>query len=250
MRRSHTGKLTLGLILAGAVNLAASSSEASARITVNVKDYANVDAKTLFQAGQVATEVYEEAGVKIDWINLPKTPTPSSVDATGSDQSSLSALHINILSDEMTKQFGMAKNVMGFAPGEGPDRRLVYVFYSSARRLAQKRTPSNPVQSAAIPQILGEMMAHELGHVLLNLASHSESGVMKGVWDLRDMWNAGFGDLLFTSQQAAALRKEAARRTSAAAYARLQDGACLNCWPAGQSPASTRGKSMRRALRR
>jgi len=68
-----------------------------------------------------------------------------------------------------------------------------------------------------VGRILGEMMAHELGHVLLNLASHSHTGIMKGLWDLGDLWNAEYGSLLFTKEEAASLRTEAVRRNASAA---------------------------------
>jgi hypothetical protein len=51
-------------------------------------------------------------------------------------------------------------------------------------------------------------------HLLLNLSSHSDTGIMRGEWDLKDLQDAAFGNLLFTSPQAEVLRAEAARRVA------------------------------------
>jgi hypothetical protein len=63
-------------------------------------------------------------------------------------------------------------------------------------------------------QILGNAIAHEIGHLLLNNQSHSASGIMRGDWNLWDLRNASYGYLLFTPQQAQAIQQEARRRWS------------------------------------
>jgi hypothetical protein len=55
-------------------------------------------------------------------------------------------------------------------------------------------------------QILGNAIAHEIGHLLLNNQSHSASGIMRGDWNLWDLRNASYGYLLFTPQQAKAIQ--------------------------------------------
>ena len=60
--------------------------------------------------------------------------------------------------------------------------------------------------------ILGHVIAHEFGHLLLNLDSHSPTGIMRGMWDTNDFAAATYGDLLFTPQQAEVIRVDVARR--------------------------------------
>jgi len=57
-------------------------------------------------------------------------------------------------------------------------------------------------------------IAHEIGHLLLNLETHSATGIMRGDWDLRDLQGVATGFLLFTPQQAEIIRTEVARRAS------------------------------------
>jgi len=216
MRRSQQWQLAFGLILTSFANAAAHPNQTAASLTVKVKDYANVDARTLVEAERIATKVYENVGVKIKWSNLDQVSSSGSADPKGEDLTALSVLQVHILTEEMANMLGMPGDVMGLAPGKGPGRRLVYLFYPFVKKLAQRQvggeTRANPLKFAAVAQILGEMMAHELGHVLLNLPSHSPTGIMKGDWDLVDLWNVSYGSLLFTKEQAEAIRREVARR--------------------------------------
>ena len=51
-----------------------------------------------------------------------------------------------------------------------------------------------------------------IGHLLLNVQTHSPAGIMRGDWNLWDLQNASYGYLLFTTRQAKAIREEAGRR--------------------------------------
>ena len=62
--------------------------------------------------------------------------------------------------------------------------------------------------------ILGHAMAHEIGHILLNLDIHTGIGIMRGSWNMDDLLDAASGQLVFTTQQAAVIRAEVARRMS------------------------------------
>jgi hypothetical protein len=185
-------------------------SDASLIITIHVRDYAEVDAKILAQAKQVAAEIFKKAGVETHWIDVPEISQALS-DLPDRDSPLSSDLHLHILSQRMSNRLALPDNVMGLAPGKGPDRRLVYVFYGYVTRLALRQARQT---HATVGHILGEMIAHELGHILLNLPAHSEIGIMRGDWDLKDLCNVAYGLLFFTQQQAEVIRTEVVRRNS------------------------------------
>jgi hypothetical protein len=56
--------------------------------------------------------------------------------------------------------------------------------------------------------------AHELGHILLGSSSHSPDGLMQARLKPKDLENASFGRLFFTSRQAATIRAEATIRNN------------------------------------
>jgi hypothetical protein len=65
-----------------------------------------------------------------------------------------------------------------------------------------------------IPIILGCVIAHEIGHLLLGSNSHSGLGVMQRRWERKQFRQAMTGILLFTPEQAKRLQAEAQTRMS------------------------------------
>src|SRR5438067_624574 len=55
--------------------------------------------------------------------------------------------------------------------------------------------------------VLAHVMAHEIGHVLLGLNSHSSMGIMRGYWQAEEVSALERGRLLFSSQQSRAMRE-------------------------------------------
>jgi hypothetical protein len=83
------------------------------------------------------------------------------------------------------------------------------VFYDRVEDFAVKHIAYTHADTA---QMLGHVIAHEIGHLLLNVQTHSASGIMRGRWDLWDVQNAIYGHLLFTRQQAETIRGEVGRQ--------------------------------------
>jgi len=54
--------------------------------------------------------------------------------------------------------------------------------------------------------ILGDVVAHEIGHLLLGSRAHSATGIMRGWWDRAQLQRALTGRQLFTPEQSARIR--------------------------------------------
>lgn len=196
--------LTNGLL---ALNQAAAAKTRTtdAILTIGIRNYANVDAETLKNAETVATLIFRKAGVQTQWIDL-KIPTDflSSV------------LQVQLIAGAMVERLNFPRDVMGVAPGNDRDRRFVYVFYDGVGALAQSqkqaRIAGKMQQTADRAQILGTLIAHEIGHLLLNLTSHSAAGIMRGGWNLKDLEDVALGYLVFTRSQAETIQAEVVRR--------------------------------------
>jgi hypothetical protein len=81
---------------------------------------------------------------------------------------------------------------------------------------AARRTTNGPVAHVFFQQVhdftriyhvdlstmLGHVMAHEVGHLLLPTYSHSPTGLMRGEWDRSQVKDAVQGALTFTDGQA------------------------------------------------
>jgi hypothetical protein len=217
MMRAQRWVLILGLGLMATTNGAAAAKtypatavDTSLVITVHVHNYAEVDRKTLTEAETVATEIFRKAGVETRWIDS------SDLQHTNLVGWDLTHLVLSILSEQMSHRLPVANEVMGVAPGTGLNRQTVYVLYSRvksrARHLLAESMRRGDGEYVGKGKILGHVIAHEFGHLLLNLDSHSPTGIMRGKWDTNDFASANYGDLLFAPQQAEAIRAEVARR--------------------------------------
>lgn len=85
---------------------------------------------------------------------------------------------------------------------------LASVYYEYAARLAVEE---EYVEFGA-RTILGCVIAHELGHLLLGPNSHSSQGIMQPRWGREQVRQLLTGTLLFTPEQARVLRAEARSR--------------------------------------
>jgi hypothetical protein len=91
--------------------------------------------------------------------------------------------------------------VIGIAPGTREVRgKLAYIFYERVR-----------VYSAQLgldtAQMLGHVIAHELGHLLLPYGSHTVAGIMRSEWDRAQVTSAASGTLRFTPVQVELIRE-------------------------------------------
>jgi hypothetical protein len=93
------------------------------------------------------------------------------------------------------------------AAGEG---NYVLVYYASIKAFRAATT-------VPAGELLGCVVAHELGHLLLGTASHSPTGLMSAVWQDPELRQAMRGNLFFTGDEG-----ERMRFRFAAATARLR----------------------------
>lgn len=216
--RSRRWVLEWVLICAtGAVpGAAAHSPVIQAGFTVHVSNYAGVEPQELREGERVAAAIFRKAGVPSEWVNAETASEAEGSNCTGQGRSGPSQIQLHIRTSSMADQLGLSDGVMGLAPGNGPDRHMVYIFYDRVKELARKQVSAEVkgdiVARAGKGQILGEMMAHEIGHVLLDMPGHSETGIMRGGWNLNDLQTVAYGDLLFTKKQAQEIRAEVTRR--------------------------------------
>jgi hypothetical protein len=199
--------LTLGLALTGFAGFGWGAQpglpETNPAITIHVYDYVGVDPQTLTEAERTASRVFRKAGVESQWTGPSRSFESSDI-------------QLDIVAGVMVDRLGLPDGVIGVAPGAEPGRRLSYVFYDRVESLAAKqmsrRAHASICEGASTAQILGYAMAHEIGHLLLNLQTHSDVGIMRANWDVRTLQDACYGYLLFTRQQAELMRTEVQRR--------------------------------------
>ena len=99
----------------------------------------------------------------------------------------------------------VAADAMGAAPAaDDGTGRVAYAFYVRIEALAQRR-------GIDVAKVLGIVMAHEIGHLLLGFGAHSSAGIMSGRWGKFEMDLVAAGLLGFTKEQADVIRRAVVR---------------------------------------
>jgi hypothetical protein len=222
MKTTRRWTLSAGLVLVSAFTglgqtAKADSSETSLALTIHVYNYAGVPSKTVAEAEEVATEIFRKAGVETQWA---ETALAAKDEANSADHSGLTLTHIqlSILPRVMSDHDGAPNDTMGLAPGNGPDRKMAYIFYSNVEarfwRLLRQQGGARLYRPVSMANILGHAIAHEIGHLLLNQQVHSAHGIMRGEWGFADFRDMTEGTFLFTPQQTEFLQADVRRRNT------------------------------------
>ena len=197
LRKTGSSWLWLGFFLLLPLSAATASPSSSSTNSVSVSVYndAGAPADLLVQAENIATRVFEQAGVNVKWINCPVV-APGSPDAAIC-RKAIFPTHFQ--QRIVPPHPGLSESSFGvsYLSPEGIGC-YSYVFYA---RIAEQHRRNE--QNAAV--LLGHVMAHEIAHLLLGTNSHSASGIMRAHWYPQELASADKGLLLFTPDQARAM---------------------------------------------
>jgi len=114
----------------------------------------------------------------------------------------------------MSKKFGFPRGIFGFAlpTSGGRPGDAISLFYELVVDLAYHGGVGTSFADAQA-LILGHLMAHEVGHLLLGPNSHSSKGVMSFPWARRTLTDMERGRLKFSGTEREAIHRELDRRT-------------------------------------
>ena len=200
--------------------VSSSQNGESSQVKISVFDRANVAPELLMAAEEEASRVFVRAGIAVTWMNCSKpldqrgaeTPTCGTIGA--------GYLVAEILPNANGKRFRSRLEVEGAALLI--DKEVGYYFYVFYDRIAwlagERHLPKNSV--------LGDVLAHEAGHLLLGSNLHSVSGIMSGDWSGNGLRLVSQGGMGFDPAEARIMRERLnAKRAPAVAAAepRLSD---------------------------
>ncbi len=144
------------------------------------------DIFTARQAQTVASKIFAEIGVKIEWHRQNSCP--------------VEALLVSISNSTPAD---LLPGALAYAlPYEGTH---IVVFYDRVQKT---------VEPAAAPYLLGHVLAHEITHILQGVNRHSESGIMKAHWEPDDFLKMKWKPLSFTGEDVTLIRLSLDARAS------------------------------------
>jgi hypothetical protein len=197
---------SLNVLLWGNFAAAKTVGNQEVEITVLVQDSTRLSGSILKEAEQEASRIFRAAGISIAWVNCSvgsnrvdeecyRVPGPTQfvlhIVATGKTSSDL--------------VFGLA-----FLDENGAGK---YSDVFLDRIEAAHRTFGTDTS-----RLLGTIVAHELGHLLLGNHAHSYAGVMAPVWRGEVLQREAMGFLLFTHDQALLMKRRLADGNVAAIH--------------------------------
>jgi len=169
------------------------------RVQIDVYNYARVSNPVMTEGFATAEQIFGEAGVQISWKEVPLDLTEDL--KTGPDDERTSRLCLRLLPRAMSNRGEERQEAIGSAfPTDDNAGFIANVFYKRLEALRASVACSRGT-------ILGNVIAHELGHLLLGRNSHSEAGIMSANWQ-RDsqIVRLRAGSLIFTPQEAQRIR--------------------------------------------
>jgi len=203
--------LTASSIGSAQLSAAAQCPDSHPVVTVRIHDYVHLKGESLSNAQEIVTQTYKRAGVGIEWMGVMRPDTDRAVHAAAGEKSrvAVAQLTINILTPAMAKRGHVADGVLGFVavPPEGGMGRIGYVVYERVREVAAGG-------GATESDILGVVIAHDIGRLILGAGSGTHAGLMNRQWDRRDLARVNPLVLEFTSPEIDRIRTTLERDSS------------------------------------
>lgn len=179
------------------------SSLLDSNLTVSVYNDAVIPAATLQEAETIAARIFEESGIHVVWLNCsPGNPMTGAV-------CKIAVSERNLQVRVGRHSLNLQPSVLGISYLVSDGGNQADVFYESIESLRG----DGPTQPAII---LGHVISHEIGHLLLGTNSHSPSGIMRAHWDREQLSLAVAGLLTFTKSQSRHMTARLLKTTSTA----------------------------------
>lgn len=166
-------------------------SETNAPFTICVYNYAGLPAQTLVKSEREVDRIFQHAGIGLGWFLYDRSSKNNGPLAVCGDAGGVQGLVLKLISEQMAERLHPVSNELGFAAGT-----QAWVFVDRVRTVSEFHD---------FFIILGDVMAHELGHLLLG-PEHARIGIMRASYGSNALLDAEFGSLLFTPEQGRCLR--------------------------------------------
>ena len=160
-----------------------------------------VPTAVLARAEQSSSRIFHLSDLQANWVNCSTAGNPGT-NCTGLPETG------DVIVQIVPETRNLKEDVFGAAfLGEDGSGQYTDVYYN---KLVELRSDWGiPLELA-----LAHVMAHEIGHLLLGLNSHSTTGIMRGLWESGELRAIERGRLFFSAQQSRVMRERLAAMSS------------------------------------
>lgn len=165
------------------------------QVTVFVNNSANVSQQMVLAAEQNAARAFRYAGVDLKWINCGAGGSDAS-QAPCEDRFTSASLVVRLVPHART----LTDGIFGVSFLDHDAGAYADIFFEPIRQFHEKN------QGISLAPILGDVIAHELGHLLLGSNAHSRDGIMQPHWTKEQLQQVAMGRIRFNKEQAIRMR--------------------------------------------
>lgn len=187
---------------------AVAQERAETPFTVFVYNRASVPGEILENAQTMAGAILERARVWAVWFDGGRASADRIIGAAWEDADPRRRLVIHLVPRSAFPGGRFTAENLGFAAmGSGVAPTQAYVFYDQVVRAAVAFECETDL-------LLGYSLAHEIGHLLLGVQSHTATGIMRGAWRVRDIKAGQRGGFGFSEEEVRRLALKIRERTA------------------------------------
>ncbi len=187
------------------VVLATATVGSAERLSIDclLDDMVTVADGTMAEARQSVARIFEPLAVQIAWFDSTSAlRRQKALDDPGAQKAFVTSLYVvRLVAKDGDGGMIPSERSLGSA---AVGTRVAIIPYPRILELARNGGVTSGL-------VLGHVIAHEVGHLLLQRATHSAAGLMRATLDLR---LAQQGRLLFTAPEAQAIRAAIARNAA------------------------------------
>ena len=178
-------------LLSSVIDARGHTSTSSPSLTVSIFNDAAIPQLVLLEAKERATLTMRQSGIHLQWLDCG---SPGARISNSGCNSMVFPQHfsVRLVSQARPPKADVFGQCFQDEAGEG---NYVVVYYPEL-------AASPAAHALRSGDLLGLVISHELGHLLLGKDSHSRSGLMAAVWQESELRQAARGNLFFSSEQA------------------------------------------------
>jgi hypothetical protein len=180
-------------------------------VTISVYNDAEVPVDVVGRAEGKAGQVFRRAGIAVTWLNCRVPAVSEEASRACREAVFPEHLHLRIV----RKSFGLNAEAMGISfQAEDGSGCYADVFYEPMKQLRKS-------DGTDIASLLGHVAAHEIGHLLLGMNSHSAAGIMHAHWTSEELASVKIGGLVFSEQETLRMKAKLSTKLQASEGRRL-----------------------------
>lgn len=172
-------------------------------LSVHLYDQAGVRARTLNCGTAEAARLFRAAGIRVDWEQpSAEAPEDQGIDMTNAASRRIETRRYLVVRLVRGTPANVFPGALGFALPFAHRGAHVTIFYDRMEALTKS-------VNAPMYVILGNVIAHEMGHVLLGSSDHAKGGLMQERWGAASWRLASAGVLAFGREEAKRMARAA-----------------------------------------